>query len=195
MKILKKFDNRLVSSIDKVALKDISLYPIGLDWDKLSIVQYNTSWPIKYKEESERIFHKFPSYLEKLEHVGSTAVPDLGAKPIIDIIGAVSSIEDIENQLMNLFELGYSYLGECGRPGRHFFTYNIGATTFFHLHLVNKDSSYWFDLVSFRDKLRSNKKLAYDYYQYKIYLLKKYGNNRKKYREGKEAWFIRQREK
>ncbi len=163
----------------------------GLDWDKLSIVRYNTSWPIIYKAESERIFHKFSSCLEKPEHVGSTAVPDLGAKPIIDIIGAVSSIKDIENQLINLFEPGYRYLGECGRPGRHFFTYNRGSTTFFHLHLVNKDSSYWFDLVSFRDKLRSNKKLASDYYQYKIYLLKKYGNNRKKYREEKEVWFIK----
>ena len=115
--------------------------------------------------------------------------PHLGTKPIIDIIGAVSSIESIDSQILNFHELGYHYLGECGRPGRYFFTFNRGTTTLFHLHIVNKDSNFWFDLITFRDKLRLNKELASNYYQQKLSLIKKYGNNRKKYRDGKEEWF------
>jgi len=185
----KKFPNRSIPDIDRLSSKALSQYSLGLDWDKLSIVSYNPLWPTLYEAESKRILFKLSPWLENLKHVGSTAVVNLDSKPIIDIIGAVSSVENIDSQFLNFYELGYNYLGECGRPGRYFLTFNRGTTTFFHLHLVNIDSSYWFDLLSFRDILRSNKKLASDYCRHKRYLLKKYGNNRKKYREEKELWF------
>ncbi|MCK5197916.1 MAG: GrpB family protein [Spirochaetales bacterium] len=175
---------------DILPKKALSLYVLGLDWDKLSIIRYNPLWPVLYKAESNRILNKLSPWLEKLEHIGSTAVINMSAKPIIDIIGMISSTESIDSQLLNFYELGYHYLGECGRPGRYFLTFNRGAATFFHLHLVDKDSLYWFDLVSFRDKLRSNKELASNYSRHKLYLLKNY-DNRKKYREGKEEWFNR----
>lgn len=82
--------------------------------------------------------------------------------------GAVSSIEDINDQILNFYELGYAYLGVCGKPERYFFAFNKGTSALFHLHTVRKDSSYWIDLISFRDILRSNKDLAMDYYRFKI---------------------------
>ncbi len=146
--ILEKSKDQSVSGIGKLSIQALSLYALGLDWNKLSIVPYSPLWPIIYEAESKRILHNISPWLERLEHVGSTAVANLSAKPIIDIIGAVSSIESIDSQILNFYKLGYNYLGECGRPGRYFFTFNRAATTFFHLHLVNRESSYWYELVS-----------------------------------------------
>ncbi|MCD6398215.1 MAG: GrpB family protein [Spirochaetaceae bacterium] len=85
------------------------------------------------------------------------------------------------NYLESFQTLGYRYLGECGRPGRYFFTYNRTTVTYFHLHIVKNNSGYWQNLVSFRDKLR--------YLQHKLYLADNCGDNRRKYREEKEKWF------
>ena len=123
--LMEKSQNRLVSDIDELSLKALSLYALGLDWDKLSIIHYNPLWPVLYEAESNRILHKLSPWLEKLEHVGSTAVINMSAKPIIDIIGVISSTESINSQLLNFYELGYHYLGECGRPCRYFFTFLI----------------------------------------------------------------------
>jgi len=177
------------NDLSVTSVHELSLTILGLDWNKLSVVPYNPLWPIIYKSEAKRILHNLSPWLEKLEHVGSTAVPNLSAKPIIDIIGAVSSTESIDSQILNFYKLGYNYLGECGRPGRYFFTFNRGKSTLFHLHIVNNNSTYWSDIVSFRDTLISNKDLASDYSKHKIFLLKNCGNNRKKYREEKELWF------
>lgn len=98
----------------------LSKYSLGLSWDKLSIVQYNPLWPIIYKAESKRIMNCLSSWVERMEHVGSTAVPNLGSKPILDIICSVSSLENIYRQIFKLDELGYRCFGECGRPGRYF---------------------------------------------------------------------------
>jgi GrpB-like predicted nucleotidyltransferase (UPF0157 family) len=88
---------------DELSPKELSLYALGLDWNKLSIVPYNPLWPIIYKIESKRILNSLSPWLKRIEHIGSTAVPYLSAKPIIDIIGAVSSIESIESQIFNFY--------------------------------------------------------------------------------------------
>ncbi|MDA3939385.1 MAG: GrpB family protein [Spirochaetia bacterium] len=120
---MEKSKNLSVPDIYELSQKELSLYALGLDWNKLSIVPYNPLWPIIYKIESKRILNSLCPWLKRIEHIGSTAVPYLSAKPIIDIIGAVSSIESIDSQILNFYELGYNYFGECGRQGRNIAEY------------------------------------------------------------------------
>jgi len=89
-----------------------------------------------YKAETERINKKLFPWLCSLEHIGSTSILNMASKPILDIVGTVFSIGDIINYLESFQTLGYRYLGECGRPGRYFFTYNRTTVTYFHLHIV-----------------------------------------------------------
>ncbi len=92
---MQKSKNLPVACIGKLSQKALSLYSLGLEWDKLSIIRYNPLWPVLYEAESNRILSKLSPWLEKLEHVGSTAVLNMSAKPIIDIIGTVSSVKSI----------------------------------------------------------------------------------------------------
>jgi GrpB-like predicted nucleotidyltransferase (UPF0157 family) len=121
--------------------------------------------------------------------VGSTSVPYWGGKPIIDIIGAVTSIDIFYEKFEKILASGYHCLGECGRPGRFFLTYNRGRTTLFHLHIVEENSIYWRDLITFRDLLRSSKNLSFDYHCFKLDLLRKNQSDRTAYRLNKSLWF------
>lgn len=175
--------------------KQLAPYSLGLDWDQLILVPYNPLWPALYETEAKRLRKILEPWLINVEHVGSSSVPYYGGKPIIDIIAAVSLIDTFPERINDFIALGYSILGECGRPGRYFLTYNRGKTTLFHLHVVQKDSDYWRDLLSFRNFLRSNRKFSLKYHNFKCSLLRKYKNNRTFYRLAKGIWFDENRQK
>lgn len=163
-------------------------YSLGLNWNQLQIIPYSTCWPFIYLYESNRIKRLLYPLVLELYHVGSTSVPYLGGKPIIDIVGVIENISDVYMYVLGLEKIGYKSFGQCGRLGRYFLTFNRGDITYFHLHLVQRSNFFWIDLIKFRNRLRIDSDLALSYHTKKIELVKVCKNDRTKYRNGKSSW-------
>src|SRR5690348_11533874 len=82
---------------------------------------YDPAWPGLFEEEKSRILLALGEHLNAIEHVGSTAVPGLGARPIIDLLVGVAHFSAAERCIEPLRRLGYGYCGEAGIPQRYFF--------------------------------------------------------------------------
>jgi GrpB-like predicted nucleotidyltransferase (UPF0157 family) len=119
--------------------------------------------------------------------VGSTAVPGLAAKPIIDIDVAVARETDIPIAIEQLATLGYQHRGDLGIRGREAFSTPEGAYPH-HLYLVTVDAAEFIRHVAFRDRLRADASVGSAYGSLKIGLARKFRNDRKAYTEAKSAF-------
>jgi GrpB-like predicted nucleotidyltransferase (UPF0157 family) len=102
--------------------------------DPVIVVDCDKNWPIQYEEEKLKIINVLGDTVENIKHIGSTSVPGLAAKPIIDIAIGLRQLPPSLNQISALEKLGYFYRGEAGIPGRHFF--HKGSLISHHLHVV-----------------------------------------------------------
>ena len=150
------------------------------------IVDYDPQWPTLYEKEKELICRVLGHRICGLEHVGSTAVPNLGGKNIIDIMAGVNSIDEA-NQCISPLE-SISYKDVTSQPDNTEWYYCLGKgphSVGYHLHLVKFDSEHWKKQLAFRDLLRKNPQIAQDYFNLKKRLATKYGTNRLGYTEAK----------
>jgi len=127
-----------------------------------------------------------------VEHIGSTAVPGLGAKPIIDILVGAPSLAHIEACIPALRDYGYRYVPEFEKalPQRRYFTRTDGHPGNFHVHAVVQGSDFWRTHLAFRDALRADPALAADYWKLKQRLAARFPDDRAAYTDGKSD-FIR----
>jgi len=161
---------------------------LGTDQNRIEIVEHQADWRQAFRQESERLLSAVGNVAVKIEHIGSTAIPGLAAKPVLDMMLGFYSIEDAQ-RLVNLIEgLGYDYLGEFGIAGRFFFVYRSGDKSKIHLHGFILDSDDWRRHLYFRNVLRSNPELVAQYHRLKQALAKKYHSNRMAYSKGKSAF-------
>jgi len=153
------------------------------------IVSYDPQWPILYEEEKRHILEAVGRKVLAIEHIGSTAVPGLGAKPIIDIMAGVHQFADAEECLPLLQLLGYDDV--TPQPGDSEWYYCLGkgkghqGEHTYHLHLVKFMSEHWEKHLLFRDFLRTCPEVAQQYYELKKKLAEKHGSNREAYTEAK----------
>ena len=148
--------------------------PIMVDVSKrLVIVAYDPRWPQVYEQEKAAIVSAIGSRLVAIEHVGSTAVPNLGAKPIIDVMAGLPSLADAEGCIVPVEALGYHFVPEVMRdlPDDRYFerwteSYEHGREVA-HLHLTEHKSPFWNDHLLFRDLLRARPETASAYEQLK----------------------------
>lgn len=160
--------------------------PLGLESKTVRIVSYDPRWADLYREEAERIRGAVATAglpPIRLEHVGSTAVPGLLAKPILDIAAGRDSGVPASAYVSVFQAAGYVYRGESGVPGREFF--RMGALRSHHLHLVEHDSEQWRRYVGLRDALRATPALREQYAALKQDLAGRYPADRDAYTEGK----------
>lgn len=156
---------------------------IGLETGTVKLNRFTPLWRQRFRAETRRLAgHIRPSeYL--LEHIGSTAVPGLDAKPIIDMSMMIASLARLPLWIKRMESAGYTYKGEYGLPGRHFFTRGNPVTH--HLHIVAKGSPHWPHWILFRDYLRAHPGEANKYNDLKTKLAKKYSHNREAYTKAK----------
>lgn len=128
-----------------------------------------------------------------LEHIGSTAVPGLCAKPVLDIARGVGRLEDVEARVPELARLGFSYRPEHEQhiPDRRYFTRAEGATPRVHLHALLLGGALWTQHLRFRDALREDPALAQAYAALKRQLAVLHASDKAAYTEAK-APFIGQ---
>jgi GrpB-like predicted nucleotidyltransferase (UPF0157 family) len=159
--------------------------------DSIIIVDYNPHWPQLFAEEQALIRQTVGDLLLRIEHVGSTAVPGLGAKPIIDIAATAHNLVEVVAQAELFQTIGYLYMPEYEAfiPERRYFRKGFPARTH-HLHVVAPDSAFWKRHLAFRDYLRAHPEIARDYYELKLKLAAQYGADRDGYTNAKTE-FIR----
>lgn len=157
-------------------MKSKSKHIIGLKSGKVKLFPYNPKRAKIFKQEEKILRNAMGDMLLDVQHVGSTAIPGLPAKPIIDIIVGISSLKDLKKCIKPLKKVGYKYKGK-ERPGEYLFT----KDTTHCLHLSEFNSEPWNNYLLFRDYLRTHKKVANEYKNLKLELAKKFPNDRASY--------------
>jgi GrpB-like predicted nucleotidyltransferase (UPF0157 family) len=160
----------------------------------ISVEPYDPQWPTQFEQEKRRVLTVLGPLLLRIEHFGSTSVPGLAAKPIIDMLGAVRHLEDVSAFVEPLRGLGYEdaaiQLGYWTVPDRRLFcvgSYNEGSH---HLHLVELNSTPWVGNLRVRDFLRTHPEVAEQYARLKENLAVAHGTDIDSYTEGKTALLL-----
>jgi len=153
------------------------------------IVDYDPEWPNVYAEERQQILDAVGDIVAAIEHVGSTSVPGLGAKPIIDIMVGVHSLADAEKCIEPLSLIGYEYRPELEAfiPERRCFQRGP-ADAHRHLHMVEIASDFWKRHLLFRDFLRAHPDVAAEYERLKRALAAQFGRDREGYTDAKTSF-------
>jgi GrpB-like predicted nucleotidyltransferase (UPF0157 family) len=143
-----------------------------------------------YEEERARISNAIGEYLIDIQHIGSTSIPDLGAKPILDIMPVIRDTSLVAQCVEPLAALDYAYFGENGIPGRHYFRKPADITSphKVHLHILEKGHDQWAMMLLFRDYLRMHPESAQQYDTLKRELAARYGSDRVGYTDAKESF-------
>lgn len=155
--------------------------------EQVRIFPYDPKWPEKYEMERERLVALFPEAFLALEHVGSTAVPGMAAKPIVDMIGGVRSLEEADALLPVLCQNGYSTSAEFNATladQRWLMKHAMGHRTH-HLHLLIHKGGEWRRKIAFRNSLRMNPDVARRYQELKANLAEAMGSDREAYTSAK----------
>ena len=156
----------------------------------IAIIPYDPRWPRLYDEEKSRVNSVLGSNLVALEHIGSTAVVNLGAKPIVDIMAAMRDRAAADGALPALAGIGYCDVTAQGDHPEWFYCLgkSLDERIFFHLHLVKSGSDFFARHLSFRDALRADAALARRYETLKRELATKFALDRDGYTSGKTAF-------
>jgi GrpB-like predicted nucleotidyltransferase (UPF0157 family) len=149
----------------------------------VTLAAYDPLWPEEFRAEAARIARSCEHLEIRLEHVGSTSVPGLSAKPIIDIAAGVPPRVDRRPYIQALKELGYEHLGAHGIPGRDFF--RRGRPRSHHVHMLSWSSEQWREHLLFRDHLRSHDDVRLEYEILKRQLARTHADERHRYQSGK----------
>lgn len=155
--------------------------------EPIIIVDYNPEWPREYETTATRILGAIGDKVVAIEHIGSTAVPALGAKPIIDILVAVVVISDAHKCITPLQSIGFEYTPYPDFPERLFFRDGPMGDGPHHLHMTEFMGSFWEEKLLFRDFLRAHAEVAQEYFLLKKLLVTRYGADREKYEPYTEA--------
>ncbi len=163
---------------------------------KIELVQYSTLWPVMYEEIKNQFYSSFGEKIAKIEHIGSTSVPGLSAKPIIDVLLGVNKLKDAEEIIPNMEQLGYEYVFkyEDIMPERRYFVKWQEGKSLHHIHTVEITSEFWKRHLLFRDYLRLHDNVRDEYYRLKKQLADIDWEDKMGYTDAKTE-FIRKTEK
>jgi GrpB-like predicted nucleotidyltransferase (UPF0157 family) len=169
--------------------KKLMTEPLGLESQVVRLVPHDRRWNDFYRREAERLASAIAAAglpALRIEHVGSTSVPGLAAKPVLDIAaGRIDTVAAAEYVAV-VEGAGYVYRGECGLPGREFF--RRGEVRTHHLHLVELNGEHWQRYLCFRDALRTDDVARDAYEALKRELAQLYPRDREAYVEGKREF-------
>ena len=159
---------------------------IGLPNGKVTLLPYTRTWMQLFEDEKALLQAALGSQVLDIQHVSSTSIPGMPAKPIIDIAIAVINFEDARVCILPIQHLGYEYKGELGIPRRHYFTKGNPRT--FHIHMNEIGSRDWADQIFFRDYLTRHPQCAQEYADLKLGLAKQFPHDREAYLAGKAPY-------
>lgn len=162
---------------------------LGLEKGFVKLLAHDEDWHRLFAEEKARIAAAVGEFVLAIEHVGSTSVCGIAAKPVLDIAVAIRDRASGERCVAPLENIGYKYRGENGIAGRFYFVKGAPARRTHHLHMLLEESEELENHFAFRDYLLKFPETAAAYDRLKKLLAEKHPNDRDAYLDGK-AEFI-----
>lgn len=157
---------------------------------KVELVPHQTIWSELANQEADVIRSALPGLISAIYHIGSTAIPGIKAKPILDLVVVVQDIQQLEENQETFQELGYTAKGERGIPGRRFYSKDTDGIRSHHLHAFQKGHSEVKRHLIFRDYLRAHPEAAQEYEKLKEKLAKRFPHQSGSYTEAKTEFIL-----
>ena len=151
----------------------------------VKVVPYDTHWPILFEQASRVLTQVFAGRLIKIEHFGSTSVPGLAAKPVIDIFVFVHDTSNIEQYHDAMKRCGYQPKGKQERTNCYVFEKLSGPSRTHKVNVCTEDNKFSLGALLFRDYLRVDKRTCEEYQKLKKELAQKYYDDPPAYANGK----------
>jgi len=160
--------------------------------EEIRLRPYDPQWPVAFEAERQRLLSILPDAFIAVEHIGSTAVAGLAAKPVVDILAGVASMAVADALSEPLLADGYttSTAFNAALTDRRWFMRWADGRRTHHLHVVVHESAAWHERVRFRDALRSRPATAAGYAALKERLAREHPTDREAYTDAKSA-FVR----
>jgi len=152
----------------------------------IELVPYDDEWPHWFEREAALLRSVMGEAAVRVEHVGSTSIVGMAAKPKLDMVAAVESLEDARRFIAPLLEHGYHYRDDPDVPSRLYFSKSPSSEPV-HLSLTEIGSNCWRDQVYFRDYLRVHPEAADEYRRLKESLAEEHADEVVSYCEGKTS--------
>jgi len=164
---------------------------IGLKRNTVKLLDWSPSWTEFYENEKNTILTKIKTEIIDIQHVGSTSIPGIKSKPIIDIAIGIEKFEGGIKLIKPIEDLGYEYRGNAGVEARCFFAKGPENCRYVYLHLEEFEGSIWRSHIVFRDILRKDEAIRLEYQNLKEKLAKEFPNDRDTYCKIKGEWIER----
>lgn len=162
---------------------------------RIEVVPYDPRWPREFDRAAREIMTALGPALLALHHIGSTSVPGLHAKPIIDMLAVVTDLPALDERITEVERLGYQAMGEFGIEGRRYFRRDDSAgRRTHHVHAFAQGSPHVTRHLAFRDFLRSHAAVANQYGELKVKLADAHPHDIEAYMDGKDG-FIKETER
>jgi GrpB-like predicted nucleotidyltransferase (UPF0157 family) len=157
--------------------------------NKVQVLPHDPKWQKMFEAESDRVMQALGKNAIAVHHIGSTAIPHIYAKPIIDLLVEVKEIAQVDEQNTSMEALGYEIMGEFGISGRRYFRKNNeeGIRTH-HIHAFTADSAQVKRHLAFRDYMIAHLQEAQSYSELKRKLAREYPTDIDGYMDGKDAF-------
>jgi len=153
---------------------------------RVEVTPYDEQWALRFQQEAAILQELFRGEILVVHHIGSTSVPGLKAKPIIDMLPVVHDIRQVDRFQEALEQLGYFSKGEFGIPGRRYFPKG-GDNRTHHVHFYQKEHPAIIRHLAFRDYLRAHPAEAHVYGNVKEELAQRFPFDAPSYVKGKES--------
>jgi GrpB-like predicted nucleotidyltransferase (UPF0157 family) len=161
---------------------------------RVVVLPHDPAWALAFTQASAEVAGALADNLLEIQHIGSTAIPGIYAKPVIDMLAVVVDIAAVDGRNAQMRSLGYEPKGEFGIPGRRYFYRNNPAGIRTHqIHAFAKGSPHIARHLAFRDFLRAHPNIALEYSELKRRLADAHSNDIEAYMDGKDA-FIKETE-
>ncbi len=157
-------------------------------FEPIELVDYDPGWPAAFEEWRQALGFVLGDDARSIHHIGSTSVPGLAAKPVIDVLVCMGNVEDESTYVDEIESLGVPLRSR--EPGHRYFRPGKGEPRTVHIHTCQSGSDWERDHVAFRDLLRSDADAAWVYAELKKVLAATYRDDRLAYTEGKTAFIL-----
>jgi GrpB-like predicted nucleotidyltransferase (UPF0157 family) len=159
---------------------------LGLKYGTVRLVEHDPRWAPAFLAERVVLVEALDGLSCQIEHIGSTAISSLLAKPILDIAVGMTASGDLRESIARLQQVGYDYRGDAGDGGGHVFVRASGEVRTHHVHVVALGGAQWRKYLMLRDLLRTDAGARERYAAAKRALADRFPEDRQSYTDGKD---------
>jgi GrpB-like predicted nucleotidyltransferase (UPF0157 family) len=163
---------------------------LGLRRGVVEVVPYDPRWPTIFDDTAADLRSVLDNSILAIHHVGSTSVPNLCAKPVLDVLVSVPDFDEALQLVPRIERLGYVFRRDEEIEDRHYFRRGHDTARTHHLSLATPTSRHYIDTLAFRDALRSDAQLASQYANLKLELAARFPRDRESYISGKTTFVM-----